>query len=154
LRVQVNAMTVWRAVQRLGEAAARHTEALSAHHADPRTDRPVRADAPAAVVVAVDGCVLGMQVRATRRRRTTPGEILPALPPIEDGHFREVKTGVLFIPADRVALSPDRHTVVRRVLVTCLGNADQLFARLWAHLAELQWIGAHTVVVVVGDGAD
>jgi len=154
LRVQVNAMTVWRAVQRLGEAAARHTEALSAHHADPRTDRPVSADAPAAVVVAVDGCMLGMQVRPTRRRRTTPDEILPALPPIDDGHFREVKTGVLLIPAERVALSPTRHTVVRRVLVTCLGTADQLFTRLWAQLAELQWIGAQTVVVIVGDGAE
>ena len=154
LRVEVNAMTVWRAVQRLGEAAARHTEALSAHHADLRTDRPLHADAPAAVVVAVDGCMLGMQVRGRRRRRTTPDQILPALPPVEDGHFREVKTGVLLIPAERVALSPERHTVVRRALVTCLGNADQLFARLWAHLAELEWIGPHTVVVVVGDGAE
>lgn len=61
---------------------------------------------------------------------------------------------MLLVPAERVALSPTRHTVVRRVLVTCLGNADQLFARLWAHLAELQWIGPHTVVVVVGDGAE
>ena len=94
--------------------AARHTEALSAHHADPRRDRPVCAHALAAVVVA---------------------------------------TSVLLVPADRVALSPDRHTVVHRVLVTCLGNADILSARLWAHLAELQWIGPHTVVVVVEDGA-
>jgi hypothetical protein len=54
LRVEVNAMTVWRAVQRLGEAAARHTEALSAHHADPRTDQPLHA--------AVRAC-------AARRRR-------------------------------------------------------------------------------------
>jgi hypothetical protein len=154
LRVEVNAMTVWRAVQRLGEAAARHTEALSAHHADPRTDRPLHAAAPAAVVVAVDGCMLGMQVRPTRRRRTTPDQVLPALAPVEDGHFREVKTAVLLLPAERVALSPERHSVVRRVVVTCLGNADLIFARLWAHLAELHWMGPHTVVVVVGDGAD
>ena len=37
LGVKVNAMAVWRAVQRLGEAAARHTEALS-----PRLLRDVR----------------------------------------------------------------------------------------------------------------
>ena len=154
LRVRVNAMTVWRAVQRLGEAAARHTEAMSAHYADPRTDRPVSAAAPAAVVVGVDGCMLGMQVRAKRRRRQTPDEVLPALPPVEDGHFREVKSGVLLIPAERTAISPGRRTVVRRVLVTCLGNADLLFARLWAQLAELQWVGADTVVVIVGDGAE
>jgi hypothetical protein len=154
LRVRVNAMTVWRAVQRLGEAAARHTEAMSAHYADPRTDRPVSADAPAAVGGGVDGCMLGMQVRATRRRRQTPDEVLPALPPVEDGHFREVKSGVLLIPAERTAISPGRRTVVRRVLVTCLGNADLLFARLWAQLAELQWVGADPVVVIVGDGAE
>ena len=65
----VNAMTVWRAVQRLGEAAAQHTETLGAYHADPRSAAPDSADAPDAVVVAVDGCMLGMQVRATRRRR-------------------------------------------------------------------------------------
>ena len=65
-------MTIWRAVQRLGEAAAQHTEALSAYHADPRSAAP-DADAPATVVVAVDGCTLGMQVRPTRRRRARRG---------------------------------------------------------------------------------
>ncbi|MEW5982536.1 MAG: ISKra4 family transposase [Acidobacteriota bacterium] len=153
LRVQVNPMTIWRAVQRLGEAAAAHTEALSAHHADPRTPQPVHADAPAAVLVGMDGCALGMQVRTRRRRRPTADAVLPPLPPVEDGHFREVKTGVLLVPDERVALSPTRHSVVRRVLVTCLGTADEVFARLWAQLAELGWVGEHTVVVVVGDGA-
>jgi hypothetical protein len=44
--------------------------------------------------------------------------------------------------------------VVRRVLVTCLGDADQLFARLTAKLVELNWLGDKTVVVIVGDGAE
>jgi hypothetical protein len=101
----------------------------------------------------MDGCVLGMQVRTRRRRRPTADTVLPPLPPVEDGHFREVKTGVLLVPDERVALSPTRHSVVRRVLVTCLGTADEVFARLWAQLAELGWVGEHTVVVVVGDGA-
>ena len=35
----VNAMTIWRAVQRLGEAAAQYTEALAVYHADPRACR-------------------------------------------------------------------------------------------------------------------
>src|SRR5262245_37842700 len=38
--------------------------------------------------------------------------------------------------------------------VTCLGDADTIFARLYAQLRELGWVGAHTVVVVVGDGAE
>ena len=44
--------------------------------------------------------------------------------------------------------------MVRRFLVTCLGDADTVFARLYAQLRELGWVGAHTVVVIVGDGAE
>ena len=43
---------------------------------------------------------------------------------------------------------------MRRFLVTCLGNADAIFSRLWAQLQELGWLGANTVVVVIGDGAE
>jgi hypothetical protein len=154
LGVKVNAMTVWRAVQRLGEAAARHSEALSAYHADSGTEASPPTGAPDAVVVAVDGCTLGMQVRAKRRRRKTPDEVLPALPVMEEGHFREVKTGVLLLPTDRVQQSPERRTLVRRVVVTCLGDANALFNRLWAELSERGWYGLNTTVAVVGDGAE
>jgi len=58
LGVNVNAMTVWRAVQRLGEAAAQYTEAVSAYHADSRSEAAKPSRAPAAGVVAVDGCAL------------------------------------------------------------------------------------------------
>ena len=44
--------------------------------------------------------------------------------------------------------------MVRRFLVTCLGDADAIFRRLYAQLRELGWVGAHTVVVIVGDGAE
>jgi hypothetical protein len=153
LGVTVNAMTIWRAVQRLGEAAAHHTEALGAYHADPRSPTPAADGAPPAVVVAVDGCMLGMQVRASRRRRRDDA-MRPPLPPVEEGHFREVKTGVLLRPAERVEASPGRHTLVRRVLVTCLGDADALFTRVWAHLREAGWLGPQTIIVVIGDGAE
>lgn len=153
LGVTVNAMTIWRAVQRLGEAAAQHTEALGAYHADARNPAPDPVDAPAAVVVAVDGCMLGMQVRATRRRQRDDAA-RPPLPPVDEGHFREVKTGVLLRPAERVEASPGRHTLVRRVLVTCLGDADALFTRVWAHVREAGWLGPQTVVVVIGDGSE
>jgi len=140
-------------VQRLGEAAAQHTEALGAYHADPRNAAPAADGTPQAVVVAVDGCTLGMQVRPTRRRRTS-GPPPSALPPVTDGRFREVKTGVLLRPAERVETSPGRHTVVRRVLVTCLGDADALFTRVWAQLREAGWLGPQTIVVVIGDGSE
>ena len=152
--VQVNAMTVWRAVQRLGEAAAQYEDALSEYHADSRSEAPCLADPPKVVVAGMDGCALGMQVRPHRRRRSSPEHVLPPLPEVEEGHFREVKTGVLLLPAERMEPSPGRRSVVRRFLVTCLGDADELFGHLWARLCELGWLGANTVVVIVGDGAE
>jgi hypothetical protein len=153
LGVTVSPMAVWRAAQRLGEAEARHVEELSRYHADSRSTGAPTPGAPEAVVLAVDGCNLGMQVRTTRRRRQD-GETLPELPAVEKGRFREVKTGVLLRPDERVRTSPGRRSLVRRFLVTCLGDADTLFAHLYAQLRELGWVGPHTVVVVVGDGAE
>jgi hypothetical protein len=60
----------------------------------------------------------------------------------------------LLLPSERVEISPGRRSVVRRFLVTCLGDADAIFARLYAQLRELGWVGAQTVVVIVGDGAE
>ncbi len=70
------------------------------------------------------------------------------------GQFREVKTGVLLMPQERVENSPGRRSVVRRFLVTWLGDADEIFRGLHGQLRELGWVGAHTVVVIVGDGAE
>ncbi len=153
LGVTISPMGIWRVAQRLGEAVAQHTDALSRYHADSRSIGAPTQAAPSAVVLGVDGCSLGMQVRSKRRHRKA-GETLPPLPPVEEGHFREVKTGVLLLPSERVETSPGRRSVVRRFLVTCLGDADAIFARLYAQLRELGWVGAHTVVVIVGDGAE
>jgi hypothetical protein len=153
LGVSVNAMTVWRVAQRLGQAAADYSEGLSEYHADSRSPAMVNPDAPQTVVLSVDGCTLGMQVR-TRRRHRKEGETLPPLPAVADGHFREVKTGVLLLPEERVETSPGRHSLVRRFLVSCLGDADAIFHRLYGQLRELGWMGANTTVVIVGDGAE
>ena len=61
---------------------------------------------------------------------------------------------MLRLPSERVETSPGRHSLVRRFLVSCLGDADAIFARLYAQLRELGWVGPHTVVVIVGDGAE
>jgi len=90
------------------------------------------------VVLSVDGSMLGMQVRQQRRRRKGC-EPLPPLPAVQESHFHEVKTGVLLLPAERVETSPGRHSVVRRFLVSCLGNADDIFRHLYAQLRELGW---------------
>jgi hypothetical protein len=152
--VRVSPMGVWRVVQRMGEASACFDEALAHYHADSRSTSPSPSNAPDAVVLGVDGCALGMQVRSTRRRRATPDEVLKPLPPLEEGHFREVKTGVLLLPCERIEPAPGRHSVLRRVLVTCLGDADAIFGHLWARMQELEWLGPQTIVVIVGDGAE
>jgi hypothetical protein len=151
--VSISPMSVWRCVQRLGEACEQYTTKMATYHKDPNAAQAEPENAPEAVVLGVDGCALGMQVRSTRRRRDgdTP---LPPLPPIEDGHFREVKTGALLLPCERVQTTPGRHSVIRRALVTCLGDADQIFDRLWSKLHELAWLGKDTVVIIVGDGAE
>jgi hypothetical protein len=106
------------------------------------------------VVVGVDGCASGMQVRPRQRRRKAGEPRLPPLPVVEDGQFREVKTGVLLLPDERVESSLGRRSLVRRILVSCLGDADAIYSHLWAQLRELDWLGTHTVVVIVGDGAE
>jgi hypothetical protein len=153
LGVTISPMGVWRVAQRLGQAAASYSDALSQYHADSRSEGAPTQAAPATVLLSVDGCSLGMQVRARRRRRTG-AERLPPLPAMEEGHFREVKTGVLLLPEERVETSPGRRSVVRRFLVSCLGDADAIFHRLYAQLRELGWLGADTRVVIVGDGAE
>jgi hypothetical protein len=54
LGVDVDAMGVWRVGQRLGQAAAGYDEALSAYHADSRSQTIVNPDAPQTVVLSVD----------------------------------------------------------------------------------------------------
>ncbi len=153
LGVEVSTMSVWRCVQRLGEACLRYEEALNAHHLDSLGEPAQSASAPDTVVVGVDGCALGMQVRPKRRHFKRPEERLVPLPKVEEGHFREVKTGVLLLPEERFEPSPGRRSVLRRVLVSCLGNADGIFSALWARMQELSWLGPKTMVVVVADGA-
>ena len=153
LGVKISAMGIWKVSQRLGQAVANHSEALSRYHVDSRSEGAPTDKAPATVLLSVDGCALGMQVRSRRRRRTGT-EPLPPLPPVDEGHFREVKTGVLQLPEERVETSPGRRSVVRRFVVSCLGDADAIFHRLYGQLRELGWLGSNTMVVVVGDGAE
>jgi len=140
LGVKISPMGIWRVAQRLGEAAARYSDDLSRYHGDSRSAEAPAPLAPTTVVVGVDGCALGMQVRPQRRRRKAGEPRLPPLPVVEDGQFREVKTGVLLLPDERVESSPGRRSLVRRILVTCLGDADAIYGHLWAQLRELGWL--------------
>ena len=63
-------------------------------------------------------------------------------------------TGFLLRPSERVETSPGRHSLVRRFLVTCRGDADAIFAHLYGQLRELGWVGPQTVVVIAGGGAE
>ena len=120
-------MSVWRAGQRLGQPAADYSEGLSTYHADSRSPSIMNPDAPRTVALSVDACALGMEARPQRRPRKD-GEKLPPLSAVPDGHFREVKTGVLLLPDERVATSARRQSLVHRFLVSCLGDADAIYA--------------------------
>jgi hypothetical protein len=69
------------------------------------------------------------EVRCRRADRGGPDGV--------DSQVREVKTGVLLVPSERVETSPGRHSLVRRFLVSCLGDANAIFARLYGQLREL-----------------
>jgi hypothetical protein len=116
LGVTVSAMGIWRITQRLGQAAAAYQDQLSRYHADSRSEGAPIQNAPTAVVLGVDGSMVGMQVRAHRRRRRGE-DPLPPLPAVEKGHWHEVKTGVLLLPQERVETSPGRLTT------SCCGMA-------------------------------
>lgn len=45
------------------------------------------------------------------------------------------------LPEARLETSPGRRPVVRRFLVTCLGDADEIFRRLHGQLRELSCAG-------------
>src|SRR5437868_13760922 len=100
---------------------------MSRYHSDSRSEVSADEAAQAVVLTGCDGCALGMQVRTRRRRTRADGQPLPPLPPVEEGHFREVKTGVVLLPNERVETSTGRRSVVRRYLVSCLVSAAAVF---------------------------
>ena len=69
LGVRISPSGVWKVVQRLGESAVRYSEGMSRYHGDSRSVGASTQGAPPAVVLSVDGSMLGMQVRPQRRRR-------------------------------------------------------------------------------------
>jgi hypothetical protein len=75
---------------------------------------------------------------------------MPPFPEIDEGCFREVKTGVLLLLAKRLQPASGRRSIVRGFLVTCLEDADEICNGVWAQFQELAWPGAKTVVVSNG----
>ena len=66
LGVKIGPMGIWKVSQRLGQAVANYSEALSRYHAASRARGAPADEAPATVLLSVDGCTLGMQVRSHR----------------------------------------------------------------------------------------
>lgn len=151
LGIEVDEMVVWREVKRLGQSWDIYEEEVSRHYGDVRNTNGACDAAPDVVLLETDGATLCMQGETRRKRdEPRPSETTTAGEPSE---YREVKTGVLLLPSERVQKG-ERRSLVRRVLVSCLGNADQIFARLFAKLCELGWMGHNTLVVIIGDGAE
>jgi len=60
LGVKISSMGIWKVSQRLGQAVANYSEALSRYHVDSRSEGASTDEAPATVLLSVDGCALGM----------------------------------------------------------------------------------------------
>ena len=146
-------MGVWRVAQRGGEAAERYSDALSQYHGDSRSAGAPTDQAPGCVVLSVDGCLWGMQVRKKRGRRVGAEKLPPAAcregRPFPGGQDRSPAAA----PGARrdLAGTPLSGAPVSGELS---GDADAIFSRLYAQLRELGWLGPDTVVVIVGDGAE
>ena len=56
LSVKISAMGIWKVSQRLGQAVGDYSEGLSRYHADSRSAGAVTDEAPATVLLSVDGC--------------------------------------------------------------------------------------------------
>lgn len=155
LGICISPMGLWKVTQRVGQAAWSAMHSAARRCADVRTapDLPDPKNAPDVVLIGTDGCMLGMQRRKTRRRHPDPAVPLPPLPAEDGNGFRENKSGVILLPAERVEPSPGRRCVLRRFLVSCIGSADEVFDLIWAKLQMLGWLGPNTTVVIVGDGA-
>ena len=137
LGIQLDAMAVWREVQRLGAAYEAYDQALSLDHGD--VARPVRTRPRAGCHPARTRWRGSRNQRPKRKKRSSAAaEAVPKAAPKavpeavseaaskaaskaapQPSEFREVKTGALMLPAERVETSPGRRSVLRRVLVTC-----------------------------------
>jgi hypothetical protein len=106
LGVNLNALAVWRVAQRVGQAAASYSDALSQYHTDSRSQGASVENAPPAVGLGVDGCVLGMQVRMQRRRRVGE-QSLPALPPVEKDRSERSRRAYFYCHRSAWRLRPD-----------------------------------------------
>jgi hypothetical protein len=56
LGVKISPMGIWKVTQRLGQAVADYSERLSRYHADSRSAGAGTSEAPAKVLLSVDGC--------------------------------------------------------------------------------------------------
>ena len=154
LGVVVSPMGVWRVAQRLGQAAANYSEGLSAYHADSRAEDVANRNAPPMVVLSVDGCALGMQVHARRRRRKEQRTTAHAARRCR--RAISAKSKPVFCCCRRNGSKPRRDAApwCAAFWSVVWGTPMRSSIGCMRKMRELGWLDSHTMVVIVGDGAE
>lgn len=152
LGIAVSNMGLWQLAGRVGQRRHEFAEATDAACADPARCPDVEAVAGEKIVqVGMDGAMIRMRAGEGGTPRHEGEDPLE-----EEGARctgREVKTAVIYRPEDRFRKGRRRGLSQRRI-VSVLGTADQLIARVWSTLVLGGWMGAQTTVAVIGDGAE
>lgn len=154
LGVQVSKQAMWKIAQRLGLRLERHREQQAAACGDVRSCPELPTRAGGIPQVATDGAMVLLRA-----------DQVPEPPPAEDDEDpleeesrrrcpgREVKTAVVTVPVGPPPSGKEKVRRVRRVLVSVLGTADQLWLALWAAMVLAGMISAGQSVAIIGDGA-
>jgi hypothetical protein len=150
--IAVSNMGLWQLAGRVGQRRHEFAEATDAACADPARCPDVEAVVGEKIVqVGMDGAMIMMRAGEGGTPRHEGEDPLE-----EEGARctgREVKTAVIYRPEDRFCKNRRRGLSQRRI-VSVLGTADQLIARIWSTLVLGGLMGAQTTVAVIGDGAE
>ena len=151
--VSQSPMGIWRVAQRLGQAAVHHTDGLSLYHADSRSIGAPTQVAPWDRSIGRGWLQLG-NASTFQTASARSAKHCRRYHQSRKGVSAKSRRVFRCCPASEWKPPPGRRSAVRRFPVTCLGDADAIFTRLYAQLRELGWVGAHPVVVIVGDGSE
>lgn len=152
LDIAVSNMGLWQLAGRVGQRRHEFAQATDVACADPERSPDVEAEAGEKIVqVGMDGAMIMMRAGEGGTPRNEGEDPLEGEGARCTG--REVKTAVIYRPEDRFCKNHRRGLIQRRI-VSVLGTADQLIARVWSALVLGGLMGAQTTVAVIGDGAE
>lgn len=154
LGVEVSKKGMWQIAQRLGLRLERYREEQAAACGDARSSPDLPSRTAGIPQVAADGAMVLM--RADQAPEASPAA--QDEDPLEEEsrrrcRGREVKTAVVTMPVGPPPSGEQKVRRVRRLLVSVLGTADQLWSALWSAMVLAGLAATDSPVAIIGDGA-